>query len=432
MEENEFVKAELNRCNKCGYCMQSCPTYRANRRELSVARGRNQILREAVESDGQFDPETLDPFFECLLCGACTVDCFGKVQTAEMMVRAREALHSQHGRPAIQKYIFGELLPHPDRLARLVRLLALGKSTHLSDAAQKMGLLRWLSPTLAAADGLVTQMPRRFLRDRLAGLGFAKLTEGGAEVWRLEPERATGPKLLYFVGCGTNFQTPRAGEAMVRLLSKAGCQVTVAANNCCGLPPWSYGDFDSARALARKNLDLLSGLDFDQIVTDCGSCSGFLKKWGSLVADDPRAAELAGRTRDFTEVMAQLPLPRPSGPEVTVTYHDPCHLGRGQGVIEQPRKLLTDIGGFRLAELTEANWCCGAAGSYNITHPDMSRDVLGRKLSRIEETDAALVATACPACVIQLAAGGRRRHWKRPVKHIAELLAERQGLMEER
>ena len=426
--DSEFIEAELSRCNKCGYCMQSCPVYRVARLEPSVARGRNQTLRAIMDGDSDLTRPMREPFFECLLCGACTVDCFGSVQTNELMVRAREAYHAEYGQPAIQRYIFRNLLPNPGRLTRLVRLTSLGKRTGLSSVARRLGLLRWLSPTLDVAEGLVATMPNAFLRDRLSRLGFTTPAQADTTIWRLEPVRATGPKVLYFIGCATNFQLPQTGEAGIKLLQKAGCQVTVAPNNCCGLPPWSYGDIEAARLLARQNLDLMTSLDFDLLVTECGSCSSFLKHCAELLPNDPRAEVLAERTRDITELLAELSLPKPMSKGTTVTYHDPCHLGREQEVTEQPRKLLVDVGGFELVEMAESNWCCGGAGSYNLSYPQMSRQVLARKIDRIAETQAEVIATACPACIIQISYGVRERGWQRPVRHVIELLAERHGL----
>lgn len=428
MRDTGFIETELNRCNKCGYCMQSCPVYREERREVAAARGRLQVLRAVIEGDTDLSRETLQPFFDCLLCGACTVDCFGSVLIKDLMVRAREAYQAEYGQPAIQRYIFRKLLPDPKRLTRIVRLAALGKRSGLFSVARSLGLLRWLSPTLDLAEGLMATMPRTFLRDRLPRLGFTTPKNMAAELFRLEPEQATGPKVLYFIGCATNFQLPQVAEAAIALLARAGCQVTIVPNYCCGLPAWSYGDINAAQRLAELNLELLASLEFDFVVIECGSCSGFLKKYAELLPEDPRATALVECTRDFTELLVELSLPRPAPDGTTVTYHDPCYLGREQGVTEQPRKLLVDVGGFELVEMAEANWCCGGAGSYNLSNPQMSQQVLGRKLDRIADTGAEVVATACPACIIQIEYGARTRGWQRPVRHVAELLAERHGI----
>lgn len=427
MRDTEFIESELSRCNKCGYCMQSCPVYRVVRREMDVARGRNQTLRAAMDGQGTPPREALDLFFGCLLCGACTVDCFGKVETKELMVRAREAYQAGYGQPAVQRYIFRNLLSDPERLARVVRLTSFGKRTGLSGVARRLGLLRWLSPPLDAADKLVDAVPSTFLRDRLGAMGFVSAEESGVKLLRLDPEHATGPSVLYFIGCGTNFQLPRVGEAAIRILSLAGCRVNVAPNFCCGMPPWSYGDIEAAKQLAQQNVDLLSSLDFDALVCDCGSCSGFLKEYAELLPDSPQAESLVKRTRDLTEFLAELTLPKPAVAGGTVTYHDPCHLGRVQGITEAPRKLIVDAG-FKLVEMAESGWCCGGAGSYNLSHPEMSQEILARKLSRIGDTKAEIIATACPACIMQIASGVRSRGCGQPVRHVIELLAERQGI----
>jgi glycolate oxidase iron-sulfur subunit len=175
-------------------------------------------------------------------------------------------------------------------------------------------------------------------------------------------------------------------------------------------------------------VELLATLDCDLIVTECGSCSGFLKEYRELLPDESPGADLGARVRDFTELLATLALPEPAERGTLVTYHDPCHLGRAQGIREQPRKLLVDVGGFELREMADADRCCGGAGSYNLTHPGLSRTILGQKLDRAEATEAEVVATACPACIMQLDWGSRERGLTRPVRHVAELLAERQGL----
>ena len=428
LRDRPFIESELSRCNKCGYCMQSCPVYRAERREGNVARGRNRLLRAVMDDEMALSRGMREPFFECLLCGACTADCFGKVRTKDLMVRAREAYSEDFGSPLLRRYLFHNLLPQPGRLTAIMRLASLGKRTGLAGLAQRLGLLRWLSPNLEVAEALVPAMPKAFLRDRLLPMGFQGQPHAAGTLYRWEPEHAAGPKVLYFIGCGTNYQLPHTGEAALRLLHLAGCQITVAPNNCCGLPPWSYGDTEAARVLARRNVELLATLDCDLIVTECGSCSGFLKEYRELLPDESPGADLGARVRDFTELLATLALPEPAERGTLVTYHDPCHVGRAQGIREQPRKLLVDVGGFELREMADADRCCGGAGSYNLTHPGLSRAILGQKLDRAEATEAEVVATACPACIMQLDWGSRERGLTRPVRHVAELLAERQGL----
>lgn len=423
MRDREFVESELSRCNRCGYCMQSCPVYRTLRFEAQTARARNETVRRILRGESGITKGMIGPFFDCLLCGACTNDCFGRVQTKELMVRAREAYRAEYGEPMVQRYIFRKLLTDPRRLSMIVRAASVGKNSGLSGIARRLGLLRWLSPSLEAADRLVSAIPRVFLRDNLRHLGFHEVEESGVRLMRLEPDKRTRLDVVYFVGCATNFELPHIGEATIRLLSSAGCRITIAPNYCCGLPPYSYGDIESSQILIRMNAELLGALDCDVVATECGSCSGFLKEYGRLMPDSSEACTLSAKTKDVTQLLADLSLPKPVATGGTVTYHDPCHLGRHQGITEAPRRLLVDSAGMKLMEMAESNWCCGGAGSYNLSHPELSEEILARKIARISETGAETVCTACPACIIQISSGIGR-----PVRHVVEVLADRQGL----
>ena len=428
---DDLTTTELLRCNKCGYCQSTCPTYAVTLNEAHVARGRNALAGALQEGNLESLEALRGPFFDCLLCGACTQACFSAVRTDEVMVRARQAFHRQHGQPFVQRFIFRRLLGHPERLGALLRLAGTGKRTGLSRLLRRLGLLRWINATLEGAEGLVESVPRRFLRDRLETIGFRRHRTGRGDELVLPREDGVplGPRVAYFFGCGTNFQEPRTGEAAIRLLARAGCEVVALSNVCCGLPPYSYGDLDSARELARKNLQVLSGTDAEYLVTDCGSCSRFLKGYADLLEGEPGVAEVAAKVRDWTELLAERPLPPPIHPwPGVVTYHDPCHLGRGQGICEAPRRLLTEAAGATLVELPEADWCCGGAGSYNLSHPEMSLAILRRKLDNIGRTGAQTVATACPACLIQLAYGLRQDSSPTQTRHVAEIVAHAQGL----
>lgn len=434
VEAPDPTDEELLRCNRCGYCLAVCPTYQCRLDERRSARGRNELVRLTREGAVDLGPEIIAPVSECLLCGACTSACFGKVKTSEIMERARAQWVATHGDPLVLRLIFKELLPNPDRLTRVMRLLSLGKRTGLADVAQRLGVLRWIHAALDGAAGLVATMPSAFLRDRLPAMGFRRASLGEHPCWVLpRAEGATGPRVVYFVGCGTNYQVPRQGEAGIRLLHHAGCEVIVADNVCCGLPPLSYGHRPAASQLIQRNVALLNDIPFDAVVTDCGSCTAFILRWPELLTGDPAqgsAATIAARCRDLNAFLCELGI-APAGDEnaLTATYHDPCHLSRGVGVRDEPRRLLTDVAGLRLAELREADWCCGGAGSYNIAHPELSLDILERKQRRILESGADVVATSCPACVIQLSYGMRRAGLSTPVRHVVELLAERLGLI---
>ncbi len=410
---------ELIRCNQCGLCLSTCPTYRVTLCERFVARGRNFLAQLALGGNADDERELAEPLFQCLLCGACTVACHSEVHTDEIMVAMRERFWRLYGRHPALRLFFDTLLPNPRLLTRLVRAIALAKRTGLSALARRLGLLRWINARLEGAEGLVQSMPRSFLRDRLASLGFRSAELSGQRAWIKPPAGSPAARMIYFVGCGTNFQLPHTAEAAMRVLSAAGAELVVLENFCCGLPPFSYGDLGAAELLARRNLEVIGALSADAIVTECGSCSRMLKEYARLFG--PEFEAISARVLDFTEAVDRLGVPCTANLG-RVTYHDPCHMVRGQGLADLPRRLIRQAGA-ELVELPEADWCCGGAGTYNIMHPDLSLKVLERKMRNIAATGVDTVVTACPSCIIQLQYGARKFGPQVDVIHISELLA---------
>ena len=214
----------------------------------------------------------------------------------------------------------------------------------------------------------------------------------------------------------------------MRVLSRSGCAVQVVPNFCCGLPPYSYGDLETARALARRNIDIFRNVQVEAIVTDCGSCSTHLKEYAHLLGDDPTYTQAAKRfsakVRDINQFLVRdVRMKEPDRRvKAIVTYHDPCHLSRYQGITDEPRALLQRIPGIAYRELPEADWCCGAAGTHNVTHCDQSMAVLRRKIERVNSTGAGVVVTSCPSCILQLRHGARKMGLALQVKHVTQVL----------
>ena len=408
---------EIARCNRCGFCQVACPIFRATGHEAGVARGRVALLRAIIEGRIQWDKELEEPLFACLLCGACTANCFPAVATADLILDARSEYLDRVGRNALHRLLFGHLLPYPRRLRLAARAAALSKRTGLSKVARALGLLRIFGRDFPRAEGIVERIPRKAFREDLDRHVY-------------EGERRIG----YFVGCGTDIMCPEAARASLGVLRRLGRTVEVLENCCCGLPPWTYGDRAAARALAARNLALFNTNELDLIVTDCSSCAAFLKKYPVLFDEgDPQhsaAVTFARNVRDLAELIGPAgDVPSPAGQEKLIaTYHDPCHASRGQGIVAQPREILRAVPGIEYRELPEADWCCGGAGSYALSHYDLSRQVLDRKIDNVQRTGANLLVTSCPACIIHLSYGIRQRGLPVRVCHISELLATGQLL----
>ncbi len=437
---------EIARCNRCGFCQVACPIFRSTGHEGGVARGRIALLRALVEKRLPWDRQLEEPLFNCLLCGACTANCFPAVETADLILDARSQYLDRVGRGMLHKLLFDRVLPHPKRLRRVARAAALGKRSGLSKVARALGLLRIFGRDFPRAHEIVARFPNRAFRDRVTpgavegkggGVRSSEFGVGSAEPWvsdansRLPTPDSRLIRIGYFVGCGTDIMCPDAAEATLRLLRRMGKTVHVLENCCCGLPAATYGDRPAAQRLAEKNVALLAEDDLDVIVTDCSSCAAFLKKYPALFPeDDPRrgaAAALAAKVRDLVEILpsnGDVASPE-HGENTVVTYHDPCHASRGQGLTREPREVLRSVAGLEYRELPEADWCCGGAGSYALTHYELSRKVLDRKMGHVEQTGANLLVTSCPACIVHLGYGVRKRGLPVRVCHISEVVSGR-------
>jgi len=407
----------IAQCNRCGFCQVACPIFRSTGHESGVARGRLALLRAIIEGRLDWSDDIEGPLYDCLLCGACTANCFPAIPTAELVTQARSQYLERVGRKPAHRLLFDYLLPHPRRLHLAARAVALGKNSGLTNLAKALGLLRIFGRDFARADDIIQRLPPQPFRDRVKPGPL--------------PGSGSGGRFGYFVGCGVDVICQEAGAATLDLLKQSARVVSILANCCCGLPAWSYGDLPVARRLAARNIDLLLAENLDAVVTDCSSCASFLKSYPVLFPEgDPlheRAERIAGRVQDAVQWLNDNAPPRDNRfAGKTLTYHDPCHASRGQGIRNEPRALLKSLPEARYIEMAEADWCCGGAGSYALFHYDLSARVLARKMANLDKTGADYLVTSCPACVIQLRYGVRRHGLKTEVVHISEVLEGRQ------
>lgn len=412
----EWQKAyeEAIRCIRCGYCQPTCPTYAITGVESFVARGRNFLARSLFEGELNFSREFKKPIFECLLCGACNENCAPVVKTQQIMTAARREFIEKLGQPPLQRFVFRELLPNPARMTRLMKMAALGKRSGISGLAQALRVFGWIGRNIADMEELLQTLPRRFLREQLP-----------VAVSRKEKRSA---KVGYFVGCGINYAFPDVGRATLNLLANSDFSVEVLDNVCCGLPASGYGDLEAARWLAQRNIEVIENSGCDVIVSECGSCSSFLSDYKQLFEADeqwrPRAEAVAQKVQDINVFLVENPISRRfrSSATIRATYHDPCHLGHYMKIKSQPRQLIQQVEGIDYQELPESNWCCGGAGTYNIAHHELSLKILQRKMNNLQRTQAAVLLSSCPGCLVQLSFGVRKFKLPVVVKHVVQLL----------
>jgi len=407
---------EAIRCIRCGYCQPTCPTYVVTGMEHAVARGRNYLARTIYEGTIEPGKAYKSPIFECLLCGACNTNCAPVVKTQQIMMAARQVYIEKQGQPLLQRFVFREMLPDPERMHRLMKLISLGKRTGISGLARALRVFGWIGKNIANMEALVKSFPAKFFRERLEEINLSVTTP------RL--------KVGYFVGCGINYAFPEVGLATVNLLTKNGFAVQVLDNICCGLPAAGYGDLEAARMMAKENIRQIEAAEVDVVISECGSCSSFLTDYGELLQDDeqwaPRAKAVSQKILDINVLLNQFSLQTgfKSKQPITVTYHDPCHLDHYLNVSSHPRSLIRKIEGVNYIELPEANWCCGGAGTYNIAHYELSMKILQRKMNNVRQTRATVLLSSCPGCLVQLAYGARKFDLPVTVKHVVELLNE--------
>ncbi len=422
----------LQQCIHCGMCLPTCPTYDATKFERNSPRGRIALMRSVAEGKLEVTKAFGEEMYFCLGCLACETACPAGVRYAPMFEAARGDIEragvlAAPRRSLVRAFALRFIFAHPLVLRALGRLLRWYQASGAEWLVRKWGLTRLLPQDLRELEPLTPRVQPQF-SDAL--IGPIESPE--------EPRRRVG----MLTGCVQDLVYPHVNRDTVDVLLVNGCEVvTPGAQYCCGSLHAHNGEVELAQAMARKNIDAMEraagGLErLDAIITNAAGCGSHLKHYDELLADDPRyggrARVWSAKLRDIHEWLAEIGLTAPqtngdgqrsaTDPQ-TVTYHEACHLCHGQKITRAPREVLKQIPGLKLVELPEATWCCGSAGIYNITQPEMSGQLLERKLANIARTGARLVATGNPGCSVQLEAGARQSGGSFEVVHPISLLA---------
>ena len=400
-------------CVHCGFCLPTCPTYVLWGEEMDSPRGRIYLMKQGLEGEPMSD-SMVQHWDRCLGCMACVTACPSGVQYDRLIESTRAQVERRYERTAkeraLRSLIFA-LFPHPRRL-RLVRgLLRAHQRAGLDRLLRRTGLLERMAPRLAAMESLA---PRLGKRQRLPGRAPAS------------GERRAVVGLL--TGCVQGAFFPDVNAATVRVLQAEGCDVVVPrGQGCCGALSVHNGREAEAQAYARKLIDSFDATGVEWIIVNAAGCGSTMKEYADLLSDDPRyadrAREFAARVRDVSEILVELGPVAPRNPlNVTVAYHDACHLAHAQGVRSQPRQLLGQIPGLEVREIAEAELCCGSAGIYNILNPEPARDLGDRKAANIVATGADLLVTANPGCLMQVTSAIERSGHPMGMAHTVEVI----------
>lgn len=393
------IKIIVNNCDRCGTCLTVCPLYAIKPWEASVARGKNAIVRVMADGKMNVDNDLAKAIDFCLLCKACKASCPSKIQTDDAMILAREYIGKKRGISITHRAI----------------AFLMGNRLLVTVSAKAVAVMKVLGLDRLLA-GL---MPQEYVRSQ-----FQRMLAGPAilegTVYQASEKMAAGKKLAYFKGCAMKMMFPDAAESSVRLLRQTA-DVTVPASDCCGMPHLAHGMREQAILLAKGNIERFE--HFDVIVTDCASCGSMLKEYAHLFSEDGewkgRAATFSQKVRGLSEYLHASGYSPQYKKDVIITYHDPCHLVRGQGIKKQPRDLLKAAGKY--VEMSNADVCCGGAGSFQVDFPIESKKVLEQKFAGARKTGAQILVTECPACLIQMSKINAMDE-KFKVMHISQVL----------
>jgi len=413
MSQDPKFKQALQ-CIRCASCLNVCPVFRLVGGHVFgkiYTGGIGTILTawfDALKASDEI--QSL-----CIQCGNCTQVCPGKIDIPGLILELRRRLAVEKGQTFAQKAIFS-VVNNRKLFHSMLRTASL---------AQKP----------LKRDGFIRHLPF-FLSDMTE---FRSLPAIADVPFRDKFKQITQPKqkekAAFYSGCLIDFAYPEMGEAVVKILSKAGIEVIFPeGQTCCGAPARFSGAYEVAAQNATDNINALLEQDVDYVVSACPTCTvalkhDFISTFESLHQTDslPRARELAAKVVDFSTLVKKLVdegrLTFKEGQQLgKVTYHDSCHLKRTLNVSQQPRELLTKAG-YEISEMYEADMCCGMGGSYSLKLPEISAPILERKLKNIKETGAALVVMDCPGCVLQIRGGMDKDGAEIKVEHTAQRLA---------
>ena len=408
----------VNQCVHCGLCLASCPTFSELGTEMDSPRGRIFLIKSLAEGRIGLTDSTVAHLDLCLDCRACETVCPAGVPYGRLIEAARAEIERQRPGGAVRRAFrwlnFGLLLGRPRALRAAAGGLRLYQASGLQALVRLSGLVRLLPGTLPAWEALLPSLPPAAERAPLPALTPA-----------IGPRRA---RVALLTGCVQSIVFGAHNQATARVLARNGCDVLApAGQGCCGALNAHGGDHARAIEMAKRTIETFEATGADAVIVNTSGCGAHMKGYGALLAGEPawaaRASRFAATVQDVAEFLAREPLRGPlAAVPMTVTYHDPCHVVHGQKIRRQPRDLLGQVPGLRVVDLPESDWCCGSAGIYNLTQPEMADRLLRRKVRNIEATRAEAVVTANPGCILQIEAGLRTRRLKVPVLHLVEVL----------
>lgn len=422
----EFQYEKTNKCVQCGYCLPVCPTYATMGKETHSPRGRINLVK--MVGEGRITDLSVleEPLDLCLGCRNCETACPTGVEYGSILEAARAALIRRKTFSApvrmLRNTMFTKVFPSKKMMKLVGNALWLYEKTGIQKAVRASGLTDRLPYHLGVFESItpkaVSPAERKQMPQRVKAKGEAKYT------------------VAFFTGCIMDAMFQRINRLSVQLLAEAGCDVIViSGQTCCGALHAHAGEMEEAKRLARLNIAAFENESVDFVVNNAGGCGAMLCEYAHLLADDAewadRAEAFTQKSRDISQVLVAcggLRLNPRSGERVT--YQRSCHLTNVQRVTKEPLALIRGVPGIEFVEMEEAHMCCGSAGIYNMVHYEESMDILDEKMKHMKATEAAVVITTNPGCLLQMKLGIERegRSTSMRAVHLVEYLAEAAGI----
>lgn len=413
---------EALQCIRCGACSNVCPPYQVVGGHVfgHIYSGPIGLIMTAMHHglENAAGPQSL-----CVSCNACAMVCPAEIPIPQLILDVRARAVEEFGLPRIKEMAM-DRWSDPGRGSRWASLA--GKASRI--LADDQGVIRSIPMADELTDGRALKAPAAQSLSRQID------REGLPQAPRLASSKAAGLRVAYFPGCMTERIGTETGEAALRVLDACGCEVVFPKRqHCCGLVALNMGDREHGRQLARQTIELLEGVEADWIMTTTTSCeAAILQDYHHIFADEPdwreRAHAQAERLIDFTSFLANVAQPNRADfapPSVrSVTYHDSCQSHNALGLGPAARKIITEMLGIELREMADSSVCCGFGGSFSMDYPQVSTAILRKKQTNIEATEADVIVSDNPGCLMQISGGLTAAESPVRVMHIAELVAQ--------
>ncbi|MFY3791421.1 (Fe-S)-binding protein [Ureibacillus sp. MALMAid1270] len=410
-------------CMRCGFCLPSCPTYiQTGNNEVHSPRGRIAIMKAVRDGFVDWDSSLEESINLCLGCRACEPACPAGVEYGHLLEQSRDAIQSVKN-PSLKekvsrKLAFDHLFKDQSKMVGATKLVRAYQASGLQKVARKIGFMNLFPPMMKEMEKALPKIPKSVKR----------------EIPVIPPKSVV--KVAFFTGCLMDTVFRQTNDRTIQLLQLLGCEIVIPEEQvCCGALHGHSGELEKAKVNARRNINAFEQIEADYIVNNAGGCGAFLYEYGHLLADDVEYSERAktfdSKIIDISSLILELGIVQKLA-EIQkdhvelVTYQDSCHLRNVNRVVSEPRELLKAIPHVDYVELPTAGLCCGSAGIYNLLNQKMALKILDSKMDDVKGTNASVIITTNPGCLLQMRAGIHRAGLSEKVRseHIVDYLIE--------